>query len=215
MACDIVVCAHNEATTVGAVLDAATRAAGVASVICVCDACTDATPDIASGYADAVLTIGAHNKGTAMRAGVELVATDNVVFLDADISGLRPEHVTALCTLPPLDGQLVGVRGAWRGGIEWLPRVLGSWPSVSGERRVPTWLAQSLPLGGSGWGPETMLNVAVARLGLPHRQIILRGVRNPPGTRHGVGKVASEAVDVATMTAAEWPGLLDYWRTQD
>lgn len=168
---DVIVPAHNEGPRIGAVLAAIRGSSAVSQLIVVADDCTDDTVAQATGYADQIVSIGAHDKGSAMAAGLTKVGSPLVAFIDGDIEGLQSEHVTALLTYPPLEGQVVGLRSGY-------PKIFGALPSVSGERRIPTWLAQEVPLAGAGWKSETLINAAVARAGLPWRHIVLHGVTN-------------------------------------
>ncbi len=143
--------------------------------------------------------------------GLRYVTTERVLFVDADLVGLRPEHVVAMCVISPLDGQLVGVRGQ----VDGMPinAPIAVWPSISGERRLPTALGRSLRLRGAGWRVETEINAAVARARLPHRQIVLRGVANP--IKKGLGKALREWVQVAGVTVLYAPELARYvWTEQ-
>lgn len=205
MAVDVVVCAHNEAPRIGSVLDAIVKAKTPGNVITVADRCTDATARIAQDYG-LVIPTTAGTKGTAMAVGLGAVETDLVLYIDADLAGLKPQHVDALCTYAPLDGQLVGVRGSLDGFRA--PRVLSIWPSISGERRLPADFARSLRLAGRGWETETYVDAMVARTGLPHRQIILRGVSNP--SKRGLGKALTEVAHVSAATALYAPELARY-----
>lgn len=171
MAVDVVVPAHNEAPRIAPVLAAIRGASELGKLIVVADDCDDDTAGIAERYADELIVIPAHDKGSAMAAGLDKVRTDMVAFVDADIEGLTPAHVDALLTLPPHDGQLVGLRSGY-------PAWSGIFPSVSGERRIPTWLACSVRLRDSGWRAETLINVAVAKAGLPWRHVKFVGVTN-------------------------------------
>lgn len=168
---DIIVPAHNEATRIAPVLAAIRGSSFVSQLIVVADACTDATVEIAEQFASRVIPITARDKGTAMAAGLAQVGTELVAFIDADIQGLRPGHVDALLTVGPAEGQLVGLRDGY-------PGILGHLPPLSGERRIPTWLARSVNLDGAGWKAETLINVAVAEAGLPWEHITLTGVTN-------------------------------------
>lgn len=208
MITDIVICAHNEAPRIAAVLTAVVRSPAAGNVIVVCDACTDATATVAAQFPVEIVAIDARTKGTAMAVGLGYVATERVVFIDADLSGLRPEHVTALCLVPPLDGMLVGVRGNRPSG-KALWRPLAYWPSISGERRLPVAFARGLRLHGRGWEVETQINAAAASI--PHRQIILRGVSNPE--KPGAGAI-KEWFQVAGISLLRAPELLRYVATE-
>ena len=169
----------------------------------VADACTDETATIAREYGE-VLVIDAADKGTAMAVGVKMVTYDEVVFCDADLTGLLPGHIDGLCSLPPLDGQLVGIRSD-------VPALLGAvLPSLSGERRVPTWLALEAHLEGSGFEAETVLNAIVASYRLPWRHVRLIGVGNPTKiTRHPLDW-ALEMIRVAFSSLVHLPSLVRY-----
>jgi glycosyltransferase involved in cell wall biosynthesis len=171
MPVDLIVPAHNEAPRIAPVLEAISRSPAVGSIIVVCDACTDGTEEVASQFATHLITTPAHDKGTAMATGLAAVTTPLVAFMDADLRGVTPEAVTLLLSHPPLKGQLVGLRSGY-------PQAFGALPSLSGERRVPTELARSVPLIGSGWKAEMLINVAVARAGLPWGHVVLPGVDN-------------------------------------
>jgi glycosyltransferase involved in cell wall biosynthesis len=206
---DVVVCAHNEATRMAPVLDAIRSSPFVSSLIVVADSCTDNTAELAGRWADQVIPIDAANKGTAMAVGLSAVGTPLVLFMDADLTGLRPGHVGLLCTLEPLAGMLVGVRGNTVTG-QPIPKVLGSLPSISGERRVPTDFARSLALAGSGWRAETLFNVGAMKQGLPHRQIMMRGVANSSKMIRSPWAWAKEAGQVFDTMASYGPELWRY-----
>lgn len=170
MSVDVVLCAHNEASTISGVLAAASGARSTSAVIVVADACSDATRDIAEEAGALVIEISAGDKGTAMTAGLAAVGSDAVLFLDADLGGLTPAHVDALATAPPLAGMVVGLRdGANASGL----------PPISGERRLPTDFARTIPMAGQGYRVELVIDAAVARAGLPHRHYAMKGLSNP------------------------------------
>lgn len=165
----VVIPAHNEAANIGAVL-AAAIGANVGPVIVVADSCDDDTAYLSMGVASSVVVIDAGDKGSAMAAGLSRVTDDATLFVDADVRGLKPEHVEALAIAPPAGGMVVGLRdGAPATGL----------PPISGERRLPTEFARSIPLAGSGYRAELLIDAAVARAGLPHRHYELVGVTNP------------------------------------
>lgn len=171
MGVDVVVCAHNEAERIAPVLEAIAASPALGKLIVVADACTDDTEAIASTFTSHVLPIAAKNKGTGMATGLAEVTTDLVAFMDADLRGLRSQTVTELLTVPPLDGQVVGLRDGY-------PHIFGIFPSLSGERRLPTAIARAADLAGSGWKAEMRINAEVAKAGLPWSHFVLNGVDN-------------------------------------
>lgn len=190
--CDVVICAHNEDRTVGAVLRAVCSAKLTNRVVLVADRCSDKTEQIGYAYHADVRTAEGGTKGSAMAVGLGGVATENVLFLDADIRGLTPSHVDLMC-LVTTPGQVVGTRDA---PIRFLERWL-RFPSITGDRRVPTWIAHKAELYDSGWKAETKINLTCERYGLPTTYVALRGVVNrskviqdPVGWGFELGQVA-------------------------
>ena len=201
----VVICAHNEADRIAPVL-AAISDAYVANVIVVVDRSSDRTAEIAAEYADLVVPITSATKGTAMTIGAAHAVGSTVLYIDADITGLQPAQVTYLATAPPAGGMLVGVRGKVNGAR--IPSPLAAWPSISGERRVPRDFVRGLHLAGKGWWSETIIDAAVARTKMPHRQVILEGVANTR-SKSFTGWL-TEAGRVAVATAVYAPTLARY-----
>jgi len=113
MKVSVVIAAYNEAKTIADVVTAAKAAPRVGEVIVVSDGSKDETADAArAAGADIVIELATNiGKGGAVMAGVDEAKGEAIVLLDADLLGLRPDHVETL--LPPLlhDGvdMVVGV----------------------------------------------------------------------------------------------------------
>lgn len=203
---DVVIPAHDEAATVGAVVRACRDAPSVSSVIVVADNCTDGTADQAhrAGADLVVELVGPGDKGTAMAAGLAQVTTDDVVFVDADLVGLAWQHVEYLATAPPYRGQLCGLRDE---PYTWGQKRL---PPITGERRLPTMVARGVDLPGSGYRAETLLNAAVGAARLPHRTVVLVGVKNPTRlTRQPLSWLLMWG-DLALLALVKLPALIGY-----
>lgn len=200
---DIVICAHNEEPTVGHIVTACLKA-GVGYVIVVADACTDHTADAAS-QADLVVPISAHDKGTAMATGVSYVSSPLTLFIDADLSGLDADHVRALAEAPPLDGQAAGLTESMIN--RWSKLGL---PPITGERRLPTAFLRTIPLAGSGYKAELMIDAAVAKAGLPHRTYVMHGVTNPSRKESDPMGWASMFAKLGLYSVENAPDLLRY-----
>src|ERR687897_2428822 len=92
-----VIPAWNEADTVGAVVYAALDARLVEGVVVVDNASTDATAGVAADHGARVVQEPTAGKGEAMRTGVAAaIDADIIVFLDADLVGLRSDHIDGL-----------------------------------------------------------------------------------------------------------------------
>lgn len=204
MTTDIVIPACDEAATIGDVVAACVRAPSAGLVTVVVNG-TDNGTAVAAGNAGAYVTTRLEaDKGAALRQGLRVVLTGTVLFCDADLVGLTPEHVEAMLNLPPLNGQLAGLteRSTTR-----LSRLL---PPITGERRLPTDFAKTLPLAGSGYEAEMRINAAVGKAGLPHRTVVLRGVTNPTRAARNPWRFARMAASVAGAAVYLSPELARY-----
>ena len=168
---DAVVPAHNEQRTIAAVIGALTRARSVRRVYVVADACTDQTAAQAIGAGAGVIRIDAHDKGTAMAAGLELVQGSRVAFIDADLEGLTGADVDALAAFP--QAMTVGRRGGR--AIFRAVKI----PPIGGERVLPTDVAIAAQLAGSGYEAEMRLNSAAHRAGIEIIEVPMPDVVHP------------------------------------
>lgn len=128
--------AWNEAARIGAVLHAASGHPDLAQVIVVDDGSTDATAQVAQGVAGVRLIRQPRNGGktAALVAGIAAAETEFLMFLDADLIGLRPADISALAA-PVLSGKAESAISL-RGNAPGLWRRIGL-DYISGERVLP------------------------------------------------------------------------------
>lgn len=176
-AADIIVPAYNEAPRIGAVLDVVTRVPN-ASVLVVDDGSRDGTADIARARTGVrVLSLSPNRgKGGAMREALQHTSSPIVVFVDADLIGLRADHISSLIQ-PLLErpelGQVVGMRD-WKG---WVGEMQSAMPIISGERAVRRALLERMPPElWSGFKVEAGINDTVSRAGLKTGLVTFDGV---------------------------------------
>lgn len=134
---DVIIPAHNEERSIGAVLDAISKDL-VRQVIVVCNRCTDDTFQVAEEHGAKALIEHRKGYGWACLTGMEELKTnppDIVVFLDGDYSDF-PEEIPSLLA-PILNGEAEMVIGS---------RVLGKRErgSLTPQQVFGNWLATKL-----------------------------------------------------------------------
>lgn len=159
-----IVCAKDEGPRIGAVLDVLVP---TISTLVVDDGSSDDTAAVAESMGAKVLRLKPNRgKGRAMLEGLRAIGedVDVVFFCDADLEGLRREHV-----LRAVGGVLSGdfdmVVGLRDYGPDWNDFVART-PLISGERAVRVSYLRSMPESyWSGFGVEVAMNDHVASSG--------------------------------------------------
>jgi glycosyltransferase involved in cell wall biosynthesis len=181
-----VVPAYNEAGRISRVLDTLHASPSVQEIIVVDDGSLDDTAAVVQAHPAAgsgKLRLIQHNpnrgKGAAMVTGADAATADVVVFLDADLIGLTPEHVEALLS-PVLSGKVVMALGVFRGGrgATTLAQILA--PNISGQRAIRRDVFLAIPcVSKSGYGVELAITGFVIEEGLPMCRVVLTDVTHP------------------------------------
>jgi glycosyltransferase involved in cell wall biosynthesis len=192
-----VIPAWNEASTVGAVVYAALDARSVDEVIVVDNASTDSTSRVAKAHGARVVVEERKGKGEAMRAGVLATDAQAVVFLDADLVGLRAEHVDGLVE-PVLSGRADMACGLFDRGPVANPIFLEGLPVLTGQRALHRDLFLALDEEDlRGYRVEAALNALVAERELRRHDAVLPGLWH----RRKEEKLANPVVGFLTKTA--------------
>ena len=93
----VVVAAYNESPRIAPVIQALLASRQFTRVLVVNDGSTDDTARVAQNSGAQVLNLHPNGgKGAAMLAGLRATGEPVVAFFDADLVGLRPDHVRAL-----------------------------------------------------------------------------------------------------------------------
>jgi len=139
----VLIPAFNEEKTVGEVVRAA-RGAGF-PVVVADDGSTDATARVAEEAGARVVRLPKNQgKGAAYAAGLKAIDTPYVILLDADLVGLKPEHLEAL--LGPVErGEAEMSVGVFKGGRLFTDFGNRVTPFLSGQRALPTELFRKVP----------------------------------------------------------------------
>lgn len=176
----VVVPAKDEETRIGAVLQAVREAKLPTEVIVVSDGSTDQTAEVARGFAGVrvVELFPNEGKAAALLAGVKSTAASIIVFVDADLEGLRGSHVDQLI-LPVLSGECEMSVGIFRGGQRWSDAAHKVSPGLSGQRAIKRELFLAVPnLRELGMAIEVELNKTAKRRNARVLRVVLRGVSN-------------------------------------
>ncbi len=159
----VVIPAYNEAPRIAEVVRAGLGAKEPRRVVVVDDGSTDGTTDAARQAGAEVLVMPTNGgKARAMDAGVRAVWNNGILFLDADLVGIRPDDVDAMIE-PWLRG-IKMVVGTITDGQKLLFSVFAG-PRTMGRT---TWLWASTvepSLVESGYGVEVALAVLANRYG--------------------------------------------------
>jgi glycosyltransferase involved in cell wall biosynthesis len=174
--CAVLIPAFDEADRVGTVVQVA-RAANVGPVLVIDDGSRDATAERARAAGAEVLRLPRNQgKGAAVAAGVAARCEPVLVLLDADLTGLRPEHVRALAA-PVLAGRCDMTRGVFASGRAATTLAQALAPALGGQRGVRRELVAAVEgLGGARFGVEIRLERAARQGGWRREDVRLDGV---------------------------------------
>lgn len=132
----VIIPAHDEAATVGTVVRIAI-ASDLGEVLVVSDGSTDATASRAREAGARVLELERNRgKAGAVAEGARVMTADVVLLLDADLTGLRPDHLHDLVR-PVLDGSADTTVGLFAGGRGSTDLAQTLTPFLSGQRAIP------------------------------------------------------------------------------
>jgi glycosyltransferase involved in cell wall biosynthesis len=202
-----VIPAWNEASTVGAVVYAALDAARVDEVIVVDNASTDDTAAAAAAHGARVVHEPTPGKGQALRAGVAATEAEVLVFLDADLVGLRHEHVDELVGLV-VDDKADMACGLFDRGPVANPIFLEGLPVLTGQRALPRELFEQLAEDDiRGYRVEAALNSLVARHELRRADRVLPGLWHRTKEEKLANPVVGFVTKVLMLGSACWSYL--------
>ena len=159
----VVIPAYNEAPRIADVVRAALAAHEPRRVVVVDDGSTDGTTDAARQAGAEVLVMPTNGgKARAMDAGVRAVFNNGILFLDADLVGIRPEEIDAMIE-PWLRG-IKMVVGTITDGQKYLFSVFAGPRTMA--RATWLWATTVEPsLVDSGYGVEVVLAALANRYG--------------------------------------------------
>ncbi len=172
----VVIPAFDEAGTVANVVRSA-HAAGIGPVLVVDDGSSDATSAAARGAGAEVLRLPDNRgKGGAVAAAAAIRDEEVLVLVDADLTGLRAEHVRALAQ-PVLAGETDMTRGVFSRGRWTTTAAQHIAPQLNGQRGVLRARLLEVPgLAESRYGIEVAITNHAASAGWSSIDVTLEGV---------------------------------------
>lgn len=171
--------AFNEADRIGKVLEPLKEVPEVEEIIVVDDGSSDDTAEVARTHGVKVIRLP-ENKGKALAldAGVRAAKNELLLFLDADLTGLRPEHIRKLLDAYKAGGAdiVIGVFKEGRAATDLSMKIA---PFLSGQRVLHRriWERARVVLDEeTSFGAEIALTKAALKEGWKHRRVTLEGV---------------------------------------
>jgi polyisoprenyl-phosphate glycosyltransferase len=142
----IIIPAKDEEQRIARVLLAACESKLADEIIVVSDGSTDRTAQMARKFKNVRVIELRYNqgKGGAMMAGVNATKAEILCFVDADLVGLKGQHLDDIIK-PVLDNQCDLCIGIFRGGKYWSDVAQKISPYISGQRALKRELIEGIP----------------------------------------------------------------------
>lgn len=207
-----VVPAMNEAPTIGPVLVALCEADCLDKVIVVSDGSSDETCAIARsfGCVTAICLDRNRGKGEAIREGLRHTDAGAVMLADADLFGLRPDHIRALVGAVA-DGPFGQSCGLHDKGDPLLNELTMQWHAltgfiITGERCVRRELLDRIPPSlFTGFAIEVAINASVVASGMPLYLTMMDNVTfRAKEAKVGIEKAREQYAKMFAQVLAAW-----------
>jgi len=171
----VIVPAFNEEKHIGNVLSILKSVDIVDEIIVVNDGSHDRTSDVARSYGIRVVDCAANRgKGAAMQAGIEVTDADIVAFIDADLIGIKREHIENLVRPLLEEDDLYMTVGRFTSGRITTDLAQAMVPFISGQRAVKREFLAGLPdLSKTGYGVEIVITQHAKQRKLKVKEVLI------------------------------------------
>lgn len=166
--------AYNEEQTIGNVIDCIKQVDKVKKIIVVSDGSTDRTAEIARAAGVDVIELAENvGKGGAIKAGVNECGTEAILFLDADLIGLREQHVINLIE-PVIQNEADMTIGIFKNGRRVTDLAQKVTPYLSGQRAIKKSVIDRIPnIDITRYGVEVALTKYVDKFSIRVKEVTL------------------------------------------
>lgn len=186
----IIVPVYNEALGIRRVLDTVCKVQEIREIVVVDDGSSDTSVQmtVRAQECEPRIRLITHEKnrgkGQAIHTGLRSTEAEVVVLLDADLCGLKVQHIEDLVS-PVILGNADMTIGVFRGGKFYSDFSHWATPWLSGQRCIWRDRLESICWkAAEGYGLETAITVASLRNKWQCQKVIWLGVFHPPNEMH-------------------------------
>lgn len=174
----VIIPAFNEADRIGDVLDAVASITWLDEVIVVDDSSLDDTSSRAKEYSVKVIELAKNvGKGGALQAGIDESLGNILIFIDADLVGLREDHIATLVSPLLEDEEAMMTVGKFSKGRLTTNLSQRITPILNGQRGLRRKFADRLPdLTDYRYGVEIFLSRYAASRDIKTEDVVLEGL---------------------------------------
>lgn len=173
----VIVPAYNEERTVRRTIHVLQHVDILDEIIVVNDGSSDRTAEIVAEELGVTLVNLAENrgKGGAVRAGLDRTQADIIMLLDADLVGLRKQHIIDLVN-PVLTGKAKATMGVFTEGRTMTDLAQLVAPKLSGQRAMLRELLAGADIEDTRYGVEVAINRHLEDMGIDVYEVELENL---------------------------------------
>lgn len=169
--------AYNEEKTIGNVLSVVKQIDIIDKIIVVSDGSEDNTAEIARKFGVEVIELKDNiGKGGAIKNGLDRSKGEIILFLDADLIGLKPKHVLDLL-MPVINRECDMSIGIFTNGRFATDLAQKLTPYLSGQRAIRRYIIEEIPnIDVTRYGVEVALTKYVSKNNIKTKEVYLDNV---------------------------------------
>ncbi|KPU28178.1 glycosyl transferase family 2 [Caloranaerobacter sp. TR13] len=169
--------AYNEEKTIGNVLSVVKEIDLIDRIIVVSDGSKDMTAQIARDFGVDVIELKDNvGKGGAIKNGIDRTNGEIILFLDADLVGLKPNHILDLL-MPVISGECDMSIGIFNNGRFATDLAQKLTPYLSGQRAIKRYIIEGISnIDVTRYGIEVALTRYVSKNNIKTKEVYLDNV---------------------------------------